>query len=62
MSNYRDDTQETIVLNSATFGKVTSGDVENFKFTETILSKVRHNVEEIIRLGDEDLSRRIGRL
>lgn len=62
MSNYRDDTQETIVLNSATFGKVTSGDVENFKFTETILSKVRHNVEEIIRLGDEDLSRRKGRL
>lgn len=62
MNNYRDDTQETIVLNSSTFGKVTSGDVENFKFTETILSKVRHNVEEIIRLGDEDLSRRKGRL
>lgn len=62
MSNYRDDTQETIVLSSAAFGKVTSGDVENFSFTETILSKVRHNVEEIIRLGDEDLSRRKGRL
>ncbi|MCK4109854.1 hypothetical protein HCY65_01995 [Acinetobacter radioresistens] len=62
MSNYRDDTQETIVLGSSTFGKVTSGDVEKFSFTETILSKVRHNVEEIIRLGDEDLSRRKGRL
>lgn len=62
MSNYRDDTQETIVLSSEAFGKVTSGDVENFSFTETILSKVRHNVEEIIRLGDEDLSRRKGRL
>lgn len=62
MSNYRDDTQETIVLSSDTFGKITSGDVENFSFTETILSKVRHNVEEIIRLGDEDLSRRKGRL
>ena len=62
MSNYRDDTQETIVLASAAFGKVTSGDVENFGFTETILSKLRHNVEEIIRLGDEDLSRRKGRL
>ena len=62
MSNYRDDTQETIVLSSDAFGKVTSGDVENFSFTETILSKVRHNVEEIIRLGDEDLSRRKGRL
>lgn len=62
MSNYRDDTQETIVLSSDTFGKITSGDVENFSFTEIILSKVRHNVEEIIRLGDEDLSRRKGRL
>lgn len=62
MSNYRDDTQETIVLSSDAFGKVTSGDVENFRFTETILSKVRHNVEEIIQLGDADLSRRIGRL
>lgn len=62
MSNYRDDTQETIVLSSEAFGKVTSGDVENFSFTETMLSKVRHNVEEIIRLGDEDLSRRKGRL
>lgn len=62
MSNYRDDTQETIVLSSAAFGKVTSGDVENFKFTETILNKIRHHVEEIIRLGDEDLSRRKGRL
>lgn len=62
MSNYRDDTQETIVLSSDAFGKVTSGDVENFSFKETILSKVRHNVEEIIRLGDADLSRRIGRL
>jgi hypothetical protein len=62
MSNYRDDTQETIVLSSDAFGKTTSGDVENFSFTETILSKVRHNVEEIIRLGDEDLSRRKGRL
>lgn len=62
MSNYRDDTQETIVLSADTFGKITSGDVENFSFTETILSKVRHNVEEIIRLGDEDLSRRKGRL
>ena len=62
MSNYRDDTQETIVLSSDAFGKITSGDVENFSFTETILSKVRHNVEEIIRLGDEDLSRRKGRL
>lgn len=56
MSNYRDDTQETIVLRSEAFGKVTSGDVENFKFTETILSKIRHNVEEIIKLGDADLS------
>ena len=62
MSNYRDDTQETIVLSSEAFGKVTSGDVENFSFTETILSKVRHNVEEIIHLADADLSRRIGRL
>lgn len=62
MSNYRDDTQETIVLSSEVFGKATSGDVEKFSFTETILSKVRHNVEEIIRLGDEDLSRRKGRL
>ena len=62
MSSYRDDTQETIVLSSDAFGKTTSGDVENFSFTETILSKVRHNVEEIIRLGDEDLSRRKGRL
>ncbi|ENU16719.1 hypothetical protein QUG64_03030 [Acinetobacter lwoffii] len=62
MSNYRDDTQETIVLSSDAFGKITSGDVEKFSFTETILSKVRHNVEEIIRLGDEDLSRRKGRL
>jgi hypothetical protein len=62
MSNYRDDTQETIVLSSDAFGKVTSGDVEKFSFIETILSKVRHNVEEIIRLGDEDLSRRKGRL
>lgn len=62
MSNYRDDTQETIVLSSDAFGKTTSGDVEKFSFTETILSKVRHNVEEIIRLGDEDLSRRIGRV
>ena len=62
MSNYRDDTQETIVLSSEAFGKITSGDVENFSFTETILSKVRHNIEEIIRLGDEDLSRRKGRL
>lgn len=62
MSNYRDDTQETIVLSSDAFGKTTSGDVEKFSFTETILSKVRHNVEEIIRLGDEDLSRRKGRL
>lgn len=62
MSSYRDDTQETIVLSSDAFGKITSGDVENFSFTETILSKVRHNVEEIIRLGDEDLSRRKGRL
>ncbi|UYF80102.1 hypothetical protein [Acinetobacter ursingii] len=56
MSNYRDDTQETIVLSSAAFGKVTSGDVENFKFTETILNKIRHNVEEIIKLADADLS------
>ncbi|MEX5287326.1 hypothetical protein [Acinetobacter towneri] len=62
MSNYRDDTQETVVLSSWAFGKVTSGDVENFSFTETILSKVRHNVEEIIRLVDEDLSSRKGRL
>lgn len=62
MSNYRDDTQETIVLSSDAFGKVRSGDIENFSFTETILSKVRHNVDEIIRLGDEDLSRRKGRL
>lgn len=62
MSSYRDDTQETIVLSSDAFGKTTSGDVENLSFTETILSKVRHNVEEIIRLGDEDLSRRKGRL
>lgn len=62
MSSYRDDTQETIVLSSDAFGKVTSGDVEKFSFTEAILSKVRHNVEEIIRLGDEDLSRRKGRL
>lgn len=62
MSSYRDDTQETIVLSSDAFGKTTSGDVENFSFTETILSKIRHNVEEIIRLGDEDLSRRKGRL
>ncbi|QKU21706.1 hypothetical protein [Acinetobacter lwoffii] len=62
MSSYRDDTQETIVLSSDAFGKITSGDVEKFSFTETILSKVRHNVEEIIRLGDEDLSRRKGRL
>ncbi|MDN5622284.1 MAG: hypothetical protein L0G93_00045 [Acinetobacter sp.] len=62
MSSYRDDTQETIVLSSDAFGKTTSGDVEKFSFTETILSKVRHNVEEIIRLGDEDLSRRKGRL
>lgn len=62
MSNYRDDTQETIVLSSEAFGKVTSGDVENFSFTETMLSKVRHNVEEIIHLADADLSRRIGRL
>ena len=56
MSNYRDDTQETIVLSSAAFGKVTSGDVENFKFTETILNKIRHHVEEIIKLADADLS------
>lgn len=56
MNNYRDDTQETIVLSSAAFGKVTSGDVENFKFTETILNKIRHNVEEIIKLADADLS------
>lgn len=56
MSSYRDDTQETIVLSSAAFGKVTSGDVENFKFTETILNKIRHNVEEIIKLADADLS------
>lgn len=62
MSSYRDDTQETIVLSSDAFGKTTSGDVEKFSFTETILSKVRHNVDEIIRLGDEDLSRRKGRL
>ena len=62
MSNYRDDTQETIVLSSDAFGKVTSGDVENFGFTTTILSKIRHNVEEIIQLADADLSRRIGRL
>lgn len=62
MSSYRDDTQETIVLSSDAFGKTTSGDVENFSFTETILSKIRHNVQEIIRLGDEDLSRRKGRL
>lgn len=62
MSSYRDDTQETIVLSSDAFGKTTSGDVEKLSFTETILSKVRHNVEEIIRLGDEDLSRRKGRL
>lgn len=62
MSSYRDDTQETIVLSSDAFGKTTSGDVEKFSFTETILSKVRHNVEEIIRLWDEDLSRRKGRL
>lgn len=62
MSSYRDDTQETIVLSSDAFGKVRSGDVESFSFTETILSKVRHNVEEIIRLSDEDLSRRKGRL
>lgn len=62
MSNYRDDTQETIVLSSDAFGKVRSGDVESFSFTETILSKVRHNVDEIIRLSDEDLSRRKGRL
>lgn len=56
MNNYRDDTQETIVLSSQAFGKVTSGDVENFRFTETILNKIRHNVEEIIKLGDADLS------
>ena len=62
MSNYRDDTQETIVLSSDAFGKVTSGDIENFGFTTTILSKIRHNVEEIIQLADADLSRRIGRL
>ena len=62
MSSYRDDTQETIVLSSDAFGKVRSGDVESFSFTETILSKVRHNVDEIIRLSDEDLSRRKGRL
>lgn len=62
MSNYRDDTQETIVLSSEAFGKVTSGDVENFSFTETMLSKVRHNVDEIIHLADADISRRIGRL
>lgn len=62
MSSYRDDTQETIVLSSDAFGKTTSGDVEKFSFTETILNKVRHNVEEIIRLGDQDLSRRIGRV
>lgn len=62
MSNYRDDTQETIVLSSSAFGKVTSGDVENFKFTEQIFSKVRHNVEDLLHLADSEFSRRIGQL
>lgn len=62
MSNYRDDTQETIVLSSDVFGKIRSGDLEHFSFTETILSKVRHNVEEIIHFADEDFSRRKGQL
>lgn len=62
MSNYRDDTQETIVLSSAAFGKVTSGDVENFKFTEQIFSKVRQNVEDLLQLADSEFSRRIGQL
>lgn len=62
MSNYRDDTQETIVLSSSAFSKVTSGDVENFGFTEQIFSKVRQNLEDILQLADSEFSRRIGQL
>ncbi len=62
MSNYRDDMQETIVLSSSAFGKVTSGDVENFGFTEQIFSKVRQNLEDILQLADSEFSRRIGQL
>lgn len=62
MSKYRDDTQETIVLSSFAFGKVTSGAVERVGITEKIFSKIRHNIDEVIHLADSEFSRRIGQL
>lgn len=59
MSNYRDDTQETMVASSFAFAKVVAGDVENIKIADSIHSTIRNNLEDSLVVADEILSVRL---
>lgn len=56
MSNYRDDTQETIVISSFSFAKVTSGDVETLKIIDTVHNTVINSFSDALTISDEDQS------
>lgn len=59
MSNYRDDTQETIVASSFAFAKVVTGEVEKIKITDTIRSTIINNFEDSLTITDEVQSVRL---
>lgn len=59
MSNYRDDTQETIVASSFAFAKVVVGDVEYIKIADSIRSMIRNNFEDNLTITDEVQSARL---
>lgn len=59
MSNYRDDTQETIVASSFAFAKVVTGEVEKIKITDTIRSTIINDFTDSLTITDEVQSVRL---
>lgn len=59
MSNYRDDTQETMVASSFAFAKVVTGEVEFIKITDTIRSTIINSFEDCLSITDEVQSVRL---
>lgn len=53
MSNYRDDVQETLFISDFSFAKVRSGDADQMRITDTVISKIINRLDDSLVISDQ---------
>ncbi|MFH7764604.1 hypothetical protein [Acinetobacter sp. BSP-28] len=56
MSNYRDDVQETLFISDFSFAKVRSGDADQMRITDTVISKIINRLDDSLVISDQAIN------